>query len=728
MFDFDNLTTDKNDGFPTIRYDENEPNNCSGTTLVSLFEQAVTNHPDDAALRYEEQYAGQKSCKGDVPESVPRSEWKTWTWKEYRNEVNDVARSHLATGLQNGNACAVWGFNSPYWNMASYSAIFAGGISMGIYPNDKPDVVAYKLKHSSAIVAFVDTVEKQKIIEDLYSCGELNYPDGSCALKAIVSWNTSSPSTSGLAVYDWESYKQLKSKVSFREFAMVRDSQLPNKVVLYVYTSGTTGNPKACMLTNDSVSFMTARILHTDNDGSVFQVPEKRVISYLPLSHIAASLCDIFLPMIFTSNREKGIFGFMTSHFARMYDLKQSTIVARLQAIQPTLFFGVPRVWEKIEEKMKAKAKTGVAGSLVAWLKRVQYEELCQRQPGGTNKVPYGISLAKMVFSKVHAKLGLDKVLLCATGGAPIQAKTQKYFASLGINIHNAWGMSELSGISTFSSNEVFKWGTIGFAIPGVHIDVFDSNNERCERHHDVLDPELPEECEGEIRVFSRSNMVGYLCNPRLGQDHINEINQKNEDVFQDGWICTGDKGAIDENGFLKITGRYKDIIIGAGGENIAPIPIENNIKVIYPGIANILMVGDKQKYNVALITLRAIGSTGELPGGDELDLKAVYKPLNIANPENTLISQVVKNPSHAIITAIIDAIKETNDNPAACPSNAAKIQKFTILPLDFSVQTNDLTPSLKLKRSYCCKKYAKHIQAMYDKDSRDIFVNTIGF
>jgi len=294
------------------------------------------------------------------------------------------------------------------------------------------------------------------------------------------------------------------------------------------------------------------------------------------------------------------------------------------------------------------------------------------------------------------------------------------------MGIHNAWGMSELSGVSTFSNSEIFKWGTIGFAIPGIYIDVFDSNNQKVERHHDVLDPDLPERCEGEIRVFSRSNMIGYLCNPRLGQDHIDEIAKKNDEVFQDGWICTGDKGAIDENGFLKITGRYKDIIIGAGGENIAPIPIENSIKVKYPGVANILMVGDKRKYNVALVTLRAVGSTGELPGGDELDMGAVYKPLGIEG-EDTLISQVVKNPSHAIITAIIDAIKETNADPTAVPSNAAKIQKFTILPIDFSVQTNDLTPSLKLKRSYCCKKYAKQIQAMYDNSSRDVFVNTIG-
>lgn len=259
--------------------------------------------------------------------------------------------------------------------------------------------------------------------------------------------------------------------------------------------------------------------------------------------------------------------------------------------------------------------------------------------------------------------------------------------------------------------------------------------------------------------------MMGYLAQPRLGQEHVDYIASKSREAIDDlGWLCSGDKGCMGTNGMLKITGRYKELIITAGGENIAPVPIEDAIKEVCGGIANVMMVGDQRKFNVALITLKTVGATGELPGTDELDGAAAQM-----NP-------AVRSVSHAMTDAVIikqllDTLVAINKNgkvresgcihralcllsypfstphpslrrsvpmssltptsypssllPAfpflssllnplqVCPSNASKIQKFTILPCDFSVTTEELTPTLKLKRGVVMKKYADHIESM---------------
>jgi len=240
------------------------------------------------------------------------------------------------------------------------------------------------------------------------------------------------------------------------------------------------------------------------------------------------------------------------------------------------------------------------------------------------------------------------------------------------------------------------KFGTVGHSLPGIEVKCFKSGPSgenvevaRCAANAKVV----PEDQQGEICFRGRHIMMGYMANPSCGPEHVKEIEDKNRAAIdRDGWLHSGDKGCIDTDGMLRITGRYKELIIGAGGENIAPVPVEESIKLLCPALANVMMVGDNRKYNVALVTLQAEGSTGELPGGDDLTGAALQ-----VSPGVTKISQAMKDPVwQKYIQAGIDA---TNNNPTVCQNNAWKVQRFAICPRDFSIQTGELTATLMLRR-----------------------------
>lgn len=221
----------------------------------------------------------------------------------------------------------------------------------------------------------------------------------------------------------------------------------------------------------------------------------------------------------------------------------------------------------------------------------------------------------------------------------------------------------------------------------------------------------MDDKYQGELCFRGRNIMMGYMAQPDLGQDHVAEIEKKNQETIDaEGWLHSGDKGMITEAGMVKITGRYKELIIGEGGENIAPVPIEDCVKKSCDGINEIMMVGDKQKYNVALITLKAVGANGETPGTDDLDAGA--KRLN---PEVRTISQAMDDK--VWVDAVTKAIQAANNNGKVCPNNSFKIQKFTILPTNFSEEQNELTPTKKLKRKVVETSYKDIIEKMYATD-----------
>jgi len=488
-------------------------------------------------------------------------------------------------------------------------------------------------------------------------------------------------------------------------------AQRPGHCVGIIYTSGTTGNPKAVMIHHDAVVAQGA-VGSQDFMGIVegFPAGGGRILSYLPLSHIAGGLMDLLLPVYFCGVQKKA----STVYFARAYDLKEMTLAARIAFVRPTAFLAVPRVFEKIQARMMGVSATitGIKKKIATWAKGKGLEKARNDQLGGSGATPFLHGLAdKLILSKARDALGLDQCKVFLTGAAPISTDTLEYFGQLGMQIQNCYGMSESSGITTMTSPSRNKFGTVGHGLTGLETKIFKEgpNGENVEVPRCKPGKNAPEDQQGEICYRGRHIMMGYMANPDFGDEHVKELEEKTSGAIdKDGWLHSGDKGCIDTDGMLRITGRYKELIIGAGGENIAPVPVEESIKLLCPALSNVMMVGDNRKYNVALVTLQADGSTGEFPGGDNLAGVALD-----VNPSVKTISAAMNDPVWR--KYIQDGIDKTNANPNVCQNNAWKIQRFAILPRDFSIQTGEFTATLKLRRSVADEMWKEVVDSMYE-------------
>lgn len=651
-------------------------------------------------------------------EALPLGDWKTRTYAQYYDECRRAGQAFIQLGLARFDSVAIFGFNSPEWIMAEMACILAGGIAAGVYPTDTPDQVQYKAHHSGAVVAVVENAAKAEMFLGL----KAELPK----LQAIVVWSGAAPTgTEEVACMTWD---ELVGDVAAKASAAAESGdcdtidkriaeQKPGNCCAYIYTSGTTGAPKAVMISHDNILWEAQNAASQISGMGVDDVEGDRIISYLPLSHVAGMMVDIVCPVLVTAYWP----GHTTVYFARPTDLKKGTIVQRLQGIQPTLFLGVPRVWEKIMEKMQAAVAanppTGAKLKVARWAKAAGLRHQREMQLGGpgTYACCYGIA-EKKVQAVVKARLGLTHCKFGFTGAAPIKVETLEYFGALGLQINEVYGMSECTGATTWSTDEAHKWGSCGWPLNGQQIKIWDSEKgSECPRW-DPATGKPTETEQGEVCYRGRHIMMGYMANPDLGAEHVAKIAAKNKEAIDDeGWLHSGDKGVMDTDGMVRITGRYKELIIGAGGENIAPVPVEDAVKSRCPAISNIMMVGDKRKFNVALVTLKAFG-TGELPGGTELEPAAQLVPgvKTIAEAQD----------NEAYIAMIRKAISDTNADGAAVTSNAAKIQKFTILPQDFSVQTGELTPTFKLKRSVAEGMNTEIIEAMYA--SKEVYVRHV--
>merc|ERR1712048_713294 len=284
-----------------------------------------------------------------------------------------------------------------------------------------------------------------------------------------------------------------------------------------------------------------------------------------------------------------------------------------------------------------------------------------------------------------------------------------------------AYGMSECSGLTTMSTEACHMWGSCGFAPQSCEVKVFKvsedgSCGEECPRAPTVEEaytPEGEEKYQGEICFRGRHIMMGYMANPDLGEEHMATIQRKLDSAIDnDGWLHSGDKGIITATGMVKITGRYKELLIGAGGENVAPVPIENAVKLAGEDvISNVMMFGDKKPFLAALVTLKAKGATGLERGTDELD--CVFPGSDVRTVSAAMTDE-------AVIAHVKAAIVEGNK---AAPNRNSTIKKFTILPYDFSVEGEELTSTLKLKRSVTLKHFAEVAGRVYTQEGRDPFV-----
>jgi long-chain acyl-CoA synthetase len=549
--------------------------------------------------------------------------WKTTSWREYVRDVRRAARALIALGFQPKQTVAILGFNRPEWAIFDLACMAAGGAPAGIYTTCSPSEVAYIARHAESLVVLVENAEQWAKIRE--KRGELP------ALKHVVTMRGAAKLDDPM-VLSWEQFLAKGDPIPEPELDQRVAALEPAALATLIYTSGTTGPPKGVMLSHENLAW-TAALARDLCDGTASDV----VLSYLPLSHIAEQTFTLHAAA--------------TTGYCVYYAESVDKLADNLKEVQPTIFFGVPRVWEKFHSGVSAKLSqaTGAKKQLVAWARGVatRVSELANQgeQPPALLGLQYRLA-NKLIFSKLKPALGLGRARFCVTGAAPIAREVLEFFASLDIVIREVYGQSEDTGPTSLNVPGKTRFGSVGPIIPGVQVRI---------------------EPDGEILVKGPNVFMGYYKEPEATQETLTD----------DGWLRSGDLGEIDAEGFLRITGRKKEIIITAGGKNITPKNIESALKN-HELVSEAVVIGDRRKFLSVLVTL------------DEEAAKRFQQA--------------------EIQSAIERAIEEVNRDLARVET----IKKFTILKNQFSIDGGELTPTLKVKRKVVAEKYAQEIDAMY--------------
>ncbi len=423
----------------------------------------------------------------------------------------------------------------------------------------------------------------------------------------------------------------------------------PDDLALLIYTSGTTGVPKGAMCTHRGIDAMGQSFI--DTYPVTLDIDPSRLISYLPLCHVAEQVFTNFL----------GLRSASETYFCP--DLSQ--IKDHLVAARPHLFFGVPRVWEKFEAALTANllTATGLKAKLTAWARLVELQSARRSIETGKEVDTFQRRLAnKLVISKIKSAIGLDELVGAGSGAAPAAHSTLEFFASIGILIHEGFGMTETTGMATAQPLGMPRFGSVGQALPGVEIRIAD---------------------DGEILLRGPNMVPGYLHMPE----------ETAELYADDRWMRTGDLGALDQDGFLSITGRKKDLLITAGGKNVAPAEMENHLQGI-PGVGQAVVVGDRQPYLCAILALEE---------------EALPDLCNAAGVEVAPLAEIAGNEK--VRAFLADRVESD------CNTKVARyqtIKKFEVLPHMLSVEGGELTPTMKVKRNVINDKYKSVIDGMY--------------
>jgi long-chain acyl-CoA synthetase len=590
------------------------------TVVHSLFEQAAR-RPDAAAYHVK-----------------VNGSWVPTSWRNYVREIRRAARALIALGCEPGSTINLLGFNKPEWVIADVAAMAVGGAPAGIYTTSSAPDIRYIVTHSEARVLFLENRAQWDKIAPMRA--ELKQ------LHRIVMFRDSEP-IDHPDVLTWDAFLALGDSVADEEVDRRMAALRGDQLATLIYTSGTTGPPKGVMLSHGSLMWTAQTCVDMTGIG-----PTDCAVSYLPLSHIAEQMFSIHAP---------ATAGF-TLYFAESLDKLRDNIVE----VQPSVFFGVPRVWEKFYTGIQGRLAqaTGAKKVLLDWARGVgrQMSAVSHRgeTPGAVLALQYKIA-SKLVFSKLKPAVGMSRARMCVSGAAPISPEIIDFFSSLDIRIYEVYGQSEGSGPTSFNQPGATRIGTVGKPIPGCQV-TFGSD--------------------GEILVGGPNVFMGYFKDPAATAE-----------TLVNGVLHSGDLGEFDANGFLKITGRKKDIIITAGGKNIAPKNLENDLKN-HPLINEAVMIGDRRKFLTMLLTL-------------DPDTSAAF-----AAEHNIPIDQLPTHPR--LLAEIQSTIDEANTHHA----RVEQIKKFTVLPRNLTVEDNELTPTMKVKRKNVATNWADAIEAMYAGDT----------
>lgn len=598
-----------------------------------------------------------------------RGSWEHITYSQYYLLARKAARGFLKLGLEWAHSVAILGFNSPEWFLSAVGTVFAGGIVTGIYTTSSPEACQYIALDCRANVIVVDT---QKQLEKI-----LKIRDSLPHLKAVVIYREP-PVEKMAGVYTMEEFMELGEQVPEEDLDAVINAQQPSQCCVLIYTSGTTGSPKGVMLSQDNITW-TARYGSQAGGIQPSEVQQEVVVSYLPLSHIAAQIYDLWTGPQWGAQ----------ICFAEP-DALQGSLVDTLREVEPTSHLGVPRVWEKTMERIQeAAAQSGfIRRKMLLWAMSVMLEQnlTC---PGSDLK-PFTARLADyLVLAKVRQALGLAKCQKCFYGAAPMAVETQHFFLGLNIRLYSGYGLSETSGPHFISSPCNYQMGSSGKVLPGCRVKLVNQDSEGT----------------GEICVWGRNVFMGYL----------NMEDKMREAIDADGWLHTGDLGRLDADGFLYITGRLKELIVTAGGENVPPVPIEEAVKTELPVVSSAMLVGDQRKFLSMLLTLKCTLDPDTSDPTDQLTEQAMEFCQRVGSSATT-VSEIVGSKDEAVYRAIEEGIQRVNSRAAVRPYH---IQKWAILERDFSISGGELGPTMKLKRLTVLEKYKDIIDSFYQEQNK---------
>jgi long-chain acyl-CoA synthetase len=572
--------------------------------------------------------------------------WQEISWTDYWRAVRSLGAALIDRGLAPGDRVAIIGDNCPEWVFIDMAVQSIGGVSVGVYATNAWEQVQYIVNHCQARFLFVENEEQ---------------------LDKWLQFRGDAPSLEGVVVWDTKGLREFKDPMvtPLAELSAVGrgidtaspgsfDARMgavsPEDVAVLIYTSGTTGPPKGAMLTHTNVTWMAGAVAEAN---PIFR--DDAVLSFLPLCHIFERLFSVFVHVAHA----------YTVHFVE----KADTVTDNMREVSPTIGYAVPRIWEKYYSAVKIRM------SDATWFKRTVFnialrigdKWATQRmaRPTVQKPVPGWLQAANLlaygcVFRKLKERLGFERMRVAYSGAAPISGEVLQFFQSIGINLIEGYGQTEGTGVTTLSRSDSVKFGSVGTALSGTQIRIAE---------------------DGEILISSPGVFKGYFDAP-----------ESTADTLRDGWLHTGDVGRLDDDGYLTITDRKKDIIITAGGKNITPQYIENKLKAsIY--VNDAVVIGDRRKFLSALV---AIDEDNVVKYAQDHKLQfATYRDLT------------ANEGIHALIKAEVEGVNATL-------ARVEQIRKFRLIPKKLYEEDGEVTPTMKVKRKYIHQAFEDLIEEMY--------------
>ena len=594
-------------------------------TIPQVLEESAKAGPDIKALNWKE-----------------NGEWKHLTFAQYRDAIRDVANGWLAIGMEPGDFVAIMARNVPAHYLSDLGAVHARGVGVSLYNTLSPEQIAFIVGHCEAkfvVAENRDFLEQfLKIKEEIPKVERVILVDGAEEFEGddwILSWDQFLEQGREFGKKNPQAFEDSWKKVK------------QNDLLTLIYTSGTTGHPKGVMIDHLNVLFAGHTLTRLGD-----RTPGDRVISYLPLAHIAERAGSLYIAPTFLTE---------------VYLCPEVTeMLPTLLEVKPTIFFGVPRVFERIYSMMNA-ALAGESDEsrkqMAEWAIGVGRQVVQYEQKGET--VPEDLAQlyqnADQVLSQIRARIGLDEARHVISGAAPISTEVLEFFHAIGMKIAEVYGQTEDTGPTSLNPKERIKIGTVGPACPGLEVKLAE---------------------DGEILVRGPSVSEGYYKDPELTAETFDS----------ERWLHSGDIAEMDEDGYLRIIDRKKEIIITAGGKNIAPSNLENALKQ-HPLIGQAAVIGDRRKFVSALIVLDA--EMAPMWGqGHGIASKTVDEMS--ADPQ------------------VNEEIQKWIDEVNKQFSHVEQIKRFTILPTEWTAESEELTPTLKLKRRVIEQKYEDQIDRLY--------------